>query len=168
MSTTRLTRSMRRSLEVRLTDLDTRIDVLNGQRENDESPDTAALRMELTRERTDVIDALRDATLIDDEPFDAHAIEIGDLVTIEGEDGEIERYVLADGRAGSRARSDWVSVSSPLGAAILGRSTGDEVRVQSPRGATTYRILGFARASDDAATASDPGAPLLPSDTFLG
>ncbi len=149
MATTRMTGSMRRVLEIRLSELEARIDALARQREGDESAETAALLGELTRERADIVDALRDARLIDDDPFDSDAIEVGDVVTIRDADGEVERYVLVDGKAGSRARSDWVSVDSPLGAAILGRNTGERVQVASPRGVTTYEILGFERASED-------------------
>lgn len=145
MATTRMTGSMRRALETRLSELTARIDSLERQREGDESAETEALLGELLRERDDIVDALRDARLIDDDPFDSDAIEVGDVVTIRDADGEIDRYVLVDGKAGSRARSDWVSVGSPLGTALLGRSTGDRVRVESPRGVTTYEVLGFAR-----------------------
>ncbi len=174
MTTTRMTRSMRRVLEVRLSELSARIDSVEGQRGDDESTETTALLGELTRERDDIVDALRDARLIDDDPFDSDAIEVGDVVTIRDADGEVERYVLVDGKAGSRARSDWVSVGSPLGAAILGRNTGDRVRVESPRGVTTYEVLGFERDSADpvlSATASvrAEAAPRpLPSEAFLG
>ncbi len=174
MATTRMTGSMRRVLEVRLSELDARIDSLERQRETDESAETAALLSELTRERDDIADALRDARLIDDDPFDSDAIEVGDVVTIRDADGDVERYVLVDGRAGSRARSDWVSVGSPLGAAILGRNTGDRVHVESPRGVTDYEVLGFERASAGpfvSATASvgvEAAPRRLPSEAFLG
>ena len=132
MPTTRMTGSMRSVLEVRLSELNARLESLERQREGDESAETAALLGELARERDDIADALRDARLIDDDPFDSDAIEVGDVVTIRAAGGEVERYVLVDGKAGSRARSDWVSVASPLGTAILGRNTGDRVDVESP------------------------------------
>ncbi len=157
MAITRMTRSIRRVLEIRLSELDTRIDSLERQREGDESAETAALLAELTRERDDVVDGLRDARLIDDDPFDSDAIEVGDVVTLRDADDEVERYVLVDGKAGSRARSDWVSVDSPLGAAVLGRNTGDRVQVESPRGVTTYEVVGFERAF---AVESSPPSPI--------
>ena len=174
MTTTRMTGSMTRVLESRLSELSARIHSLERQREGDESAETAALLGELTRERDDIVDALRDARLIDDDPFDSDAIEVGDLVTVRDAGGEVDRYVLVDGKAGSRARSDWVSVDSPLGAAILGRNTGDRVQVESPRGVTDYEIMGFERASTDslasatASTGDEASPPRLPSEAFLG
>lgn len=148
MSLTRMTAPIRRSLEVRLGDLDRRIATLDGQREDDDSLEAIALMEQLMRERDDVAEALRDAMLIDDEPFDTEAIEVGDTVTIQDADDETERYVLVDGKFRSRARSDWVSVSSPLGAAIIGRSKGERVDVESPSGPTSYVIVDFERASE--------------------
>lgn len=175
MPVTRMTSAMRRSLERRLEDLEVRIEILDEQRSGDESVDTTALKMQLARERSQIVDALRDMTLIDDAPFDTHAIEVGDLVTIQGVNGDVERYVLVDDGVGTRARSDWVSVGSPLGGAILGRSLGDEVKVESPGGMRRYSILAFERASeDDSVLAASTAVPLstgvgaLPSESFLG
>jgi transcription elongation GreA/GreB family factor len=171
----RMTAPMRRSLQARLTDLEGRISSLDEQRDGDDSLEATALLAQLDRERSDIIEALRDATLIDDEPFDTQAIEVGDSVTIRDLDGTTDCYVLVDGGVRSRARSDWVSVSSPLGNAILGRAKGESVRVESPAGPVTYVIVDFERRSDDAhvlATAPEQGhvgpLSLLPSEAFLG
>jgi transcription elongation factor GreA len=170
-----MTAPIRKSLEVRLKDLDRRIATLDAQREDDNSLENTALMEQLTRERDDIAEALRDAKLIDDEPFDAEAIEVGDTVTIRDSDGETERYVLVDGKFRSRARSDWVSVSSPLGAAIIGRSKGQSVRVESPSGPMNFVIVDFERASEgvlqQAAARAQPRSrtlKLLPSEAFLG
>jgi transcription elongation factor GreA len=154
-----MTRQMRRSLEARLNDLESRIEVLDAQRKGDDSLEATAMLVQLSGERDRIADALRDATLIDDEPFDVHAIEVGDVVTLRDEDGATDRYVLVDDGVGARARNDWVSVGSPLGAAVVGRSKGERVEVVLPQGTASYEILGFQRASD----ASD-----LPSEAFLG
>jgi transcription elongation GreA/GreB family factor len=175
MTTTHMTRPMRRSLEARLVDLDERIETLDAQRDGDDSVEATALLMQLTHERSGIVDALRDARLIDDDPFDTEAIEVGDTVTIQDAEGVTERYVLFDGSSGARARSDWVSVSSPLGAAIFGRSEGDRVPIDSPQGPTFYVVVGFERASEDSyslgSSADGRGArslSLLPSEAFLG
>lgn len=149
----RMTAPMRRLLQMHLTDLERRIQSLDEQQAGEDNVEATALLMELERERIDISDALRDATLIDDEPFDTEAIEVGDTVTVRDPRDETERYVLVDGKVKSRARSDWVSVSSPLGTALLGRSKGDEVSVDSPAGPMNYLILDFERDSEGALTA---------------
>ena len=161
---TRITSSMHRSLAERLDDLDARISALEEQRGDDDSVD-AALLAQLTRERTHLEDAMREVTLIDDEPFDDHAIEVGDTVSVRGSDGETESYVLVDDGVGVRARSDWVSVGSPLGKAILGRSKGDRVQVESPQGPLTYEVLHFERSLGGAAFSEQNAEP---TEAFLG
>jgi transcription elongation factor GreA len=42
-----------------------------------------------------------------------------------------------------------ISVSSPIGKALVGRTEGDEVEVQTPRGTRTYEILDFTTLHDD-------------------
>lgn len=172
---TRMTRPMRRSLEARLADLDRRIQTLDEQRDGDDSLEATALLEQLRRERSDVAEALRDATLIDDAPFDTAAIEVGDTVTIRDQEGATDRYVLVDPNMRTRAQSDWVSVASPLGAALLGRSKGEDVHVESPSGTVTYAIVDFERASDDSVVLAVSGQripvggrDLLPSEAFLG
>lgn len=151
MTTTRMTSAMLRSLEQRLEDLNARIAALDAQRDGDGGEATALLG-QLTRERSQILDAIRNAMLIDDEPFDFDAIEIGDLVTVQGDEGNTERYVLVDDGVGTRARSNWISVGSPLGRAVLGRSKGDTVQVDSPQGPLAYLIVAFERSSEDART----------------
>lgn len=175
MASTRMTAQMRTSLQSRLADLDARIETLDAQRKGDDSVESTALMIQLTRERSDVAEALLDAVLIDDDPFDTHAIEIGDTVTIRDDDGRVDRYVLIDGNVRSRASSDWVSVSSPLGAAILARSKGDRVQVDSPAGPASYFIVDFARSSQDSVEHAISGKRvsasarrLLPSEAFIG
>ena len=158
MATARMTAAMRRSLENRLQDLEERIALIDAQDEGDENVDVTALVIQMTRERDQIADALRDVQLIDDEPFDFDAIEVGDLVTIRDDQGRTDSYVLVDG-VGARAGSDWVSVGSPLGAAILGRSEGDTVEVVTPHGRLAYAIVGFERASGASLqTATSEGA----------
>ena len=43
-----------------------------------------------------------------------------------------------------------ISVSSPIGNALIGKVDGDEVEVQTPRGTKIYEILGFSTIHEDA------------------
>ena len=149
MHTTRMTGSMRCSLEARLLELEMRASVLERPREGEDSLDETALHLHLSRERDRIADALASATLIDDDPYDTEAIEIGDMVTVRAMgDGAEEQYILVDQTVGSRARLDWMSAMSPLGSALLGRGKDDEVAVQTPGGTASYRVLDFERYVD--------------------
>jgi transcription elongation GreA/GreB family factor len=145
MSSTRLTIEMRSALSLRLGDVENRISDLRREAGVDDSVESTALLLELMRERDQLADALADAVPIESTPFDSYAIEIGDAVTIRSQQGVIERYVLVDIGPGPRVQDDWVSVSSPLGRALLGRPQGDEIQVSTPSGVATYLILAFER-----------------------
>ena len=38
--------------------------------------------------------------------------------------------------------NDLISITSPLGAALMGKSTGDEVEVEAPAGLQKYVVIG--------------------------
>jgi transcription elongation GreA/GreB family factor len=159
MLTTRMTRAMRTLLETRLDDLDARVKALHREQEVDKTPDSWALLSQLRHERDRIAQTLERVTLIDDQPFDTDAIEVGDAIKVRDEDGGIECYVLVEGDFGSRIRTNWVSVSSPMGARLLGSRKGDKIRVESAVGTAMYVILAFERASDIHANDSTSSAP---------
>ena len=37
-----------------------------------------------------------------------------------------------------------ISVTSPIGKALIGKTVGDRVEVQTPRGAKSYEVMGVA------------------------
>jgi len=49
----------------------------------------------------------------------------------------------------SDPRNGKISVSSPIGRALIGRVDGDEVEVETPRGTRFYEILDFTTLHDD-------------------
>lgn len=160
MTQTKMTDEMRRALTGRMNELTERIALL--EQDVEEAMDNLALARQLARERDQIADALAGAVLIEGTPFDTQAIEIGDAVTVRSQHGIVERFLLVDGRFASRLQDDWVSVSSPIGEALLGRGVGDEVEVTTPSGTSIYRIVSFERSgggsSDRAEVNSGPPA----------
>ena len=65
--------------------------------------------------------------------------DLGSRVTVEV-DGATDVYTLV-GTAEADPSSGRLSVASPVGRALLGAVAGDEVAVQTPRGAVTYTVL---------------------------
>lgn len=75
---------------------------------------------------------------LDDLPEDR--VGFGSVVTVRDlEDGSTEEYRLAFGDEIDFDK-DEVSMESPIGKALLGRQTGDEVSVRLPAGRLNYRI----------------------------
>jgi transcription elongation factor GreB len=71
---------------------------------------------------------------------DRSRIFFGAWVTLEREDGETARYRLV-GPDESDVERGWISVESPLGRGLLGRSRGDEVGVRRPAGEAWFTVL---------------------------
>jgi len=73
---------------------------------------------------------------------DRARIFFGAWVTLELEDGETARYRLV-GPDESDVERGWISIESPLGRGLLGRTCGDEVSVRRPAGEAWYTVLAI-------------------------
>ncbi len=84
---------------------------------------------------------LREASTLDDEAFDSGCVKMGSSASLLDLGTEKEfRYRLAfPGEADIEAGK--ISVLSPLGAALLGRTRGEEFSYQSPGGPVRMRVL---------------------------
>jgi transcription elongation factor GreA len=94
----------------------------------------------LERRITILRSRLHHATVIDEATAAASGVvTVGSKVELEREDGE--RMELEISSVGG------VSPDSPVGRALLGRSEGDEIEVDAPRGAWRARVVSVGRAS---------------------
>jgi len=115
-----------------LTDRDyERLSALVGAARSGARPDRAAM----------LGDRLRSASIMDDDEFDTDCVKMGcvvQLLDLGTGRGFTYRLVfpaeadIAEGR---------ISVLSPLGAALLGRTTGEEFSYESPGGTVRIRTL---------------------------
>jgi transcription elongation factor GreA len=81
---------------------------------------------------------LRDAVMIDEEAAAASGVvTVGSHVELERDDGE--RLSLEISSVGG------VSPDSPVGQAVLGRSVGDEITVDAPRGTWRATVVAISR-----------------------
>lgn len=64
------------------------------------------------------------------------------------ESGEEIGYLLVNSDE-SDPRNGKISISSPIGKALMGRKEGDEVEVDTPRGTRSYEVLRFTTLHDD-------------------
>jgi transcription elongation factor GreA len=69
-------------------------------------------------------------------------VNIGDTVTIETGDGEVEQYTIV-GAAEANPSAGFISNESPLGHALLDHKVGDEVIFHAPAGEIFCRILAI-------------------------
>jgi len=83
---------------------------------------------------------LDNSVLVDESSLASDEVGVGSLVEIEDENGQrMELEISSVGGTGT------ISPESPLGRALVGRSTGDAVAVNAPRGSWTARILSISR-----------------------
>ena len=67
-------------------------------------------------------------------------VDIGSSVAVEDSNGRKQRYKLV-GSAEASPLEGKISDVSPVGKALMKRSAGQEIRVETPRGQLKYRIL---------------------------
>jgi transcription elongation factor GreA len=86
---------------------------------------------------------LRDPEIVE-APVDADEVAPGMIVTVRPLDGDDdETYLLAEHAEERVQGARTVTTASPLGSAMLGRRTGDQVAIQAPGGSFRYEIVSF-------------------------
>lgn len=89
---------------------------------------------------------LKFARVIDEDEVSADTIMIGSHVKIKDEDGEIDEYDIT-GSTEADPLNGKISNESPVGAALIGKKTGDCVDITLPNGNVShYEILEIGRA----------------------
>lgn len=83
-------------------------------------------------------------------PADPARVYFGAWVSLERDDGELVRYRIV-GPDEIDMASDYISMDSPLGRALLRRALDEEISIKTPSGPRTYVVVEIAY---------DPPAPL--------
>jgi len=86
---------------------------------------------------------VRELSMIDVSSFPEDAIGYGSLVTLEDEDdgGEVKYELVFPEEVD--VSSGKISLSSPLGRALVNKNCDDEVQVQTPRGRKCFTVIAF-------------------------
>ncbi|MGB6837966.1 MAG: transcription elongation factor GreA [Dehalococcoidia bacterium] len=83
---------------------------------------------------------MQNAMIIDKkEAHRSGRIELGSRVTLLGHDGKQQHFTLV-GTAEADPKQGRISNESPLGQALLGKSMGEEVQVDAPKGIVRFTI----------------------------
>ena len=78
--------------------------------------------------------------VIDRIPEDQDVVRFGAWVNLEESDGQKREYRIV-GADETDATLGWVSIDSPVARALLGKSSGDEVRVELPEGEVLLEVI---------------------------
>ncbi len=84
--------------------------------------------------------------MVDHPPADPKRVFFGAWVTLEREDGESARYRIV-GPDEIDPATNYISMDSPLGRALLGKALDAQVTVDLPAGSTTFIILAVTYAT---------------------
>jgi transcription elongation factor GreA len=83
------------------------------------------------------------AEIFDPKTMKLDTVAIGAYVKVEEVDRRAKDEFLLVGEGESREKVDTVSVTSPLGSALIGKKVGEIAEVQAPRGLMRYKIVSF-------------------------
>ncbi len=70
-------------------------------------------------------------------------VGFGSIVHLRDAENGSERVVKLVAPEESNGEKGWVSIASPIGRGLVGRREGEEVRIQTPRGAKTFEVKKF-------------------------
>lgn len=90
----------------------------------------------------EVEDIISRAEVIDFSKLSGKTVKFGATVRLADEDTEEKvKYQIVGPYEADLAKGR-ISVTSPIGKALIGKSVGDTVEVQTPRGAKSYEVVG--------------------------
>ena len=81
------------------------------------------------------------AEVIDVTKLSGNTVKFGATVKLVNEDTEEERVWQIVGDSEADAKAGRISISSPLARALIGKSAGTSVEVNTPKGAQSYEVL---------------------------
>lgn len=83
---------------------------------------------------------LEEVTVVSAPPDDINKVYFGAFVTMEEESGDKVRYRLV-GPDEINPQKGYISIDSPMGKALLGKSVDSDFEIKSPTGTSEYLIL---------------------------
>jgi transcription elongation factor GreA len=90
---------------------------------------------------SEIEDKINRAEVIDISKMSGDTIKFGATVTLSDEDSgdKVTYTIVGDTEANLRDRK--ISISSPIGKALIGKSKGESVDVTTPKGTRTFEVL---------------------------
>ena len=89
-------------------------------------------------------DKIARAEVIDVKKLNGNSVKFGATVVLADEETDEETKYQLVGEDEADIKQGLLSVTSPLGKALIGKALGESVEVTTPRGAKSYEIVTFA------------------------
>jgi transcription elongation factor GreA len=82
---------------------------------------------------------LKQAVIVDE--ASNGSVDIGSTVTLENQDGKITYHIVGDLEANPSEKK--ISLNSPLGKALAGKKSGENITIEIPKGIFVYKITNI-------------------------
>jgi transcription elongation factor GreA len=103
--------------------------------------EAAKARQDFVRSRIGQLEGrVRELSMYNISSIPRDVVAYGSRVTVEDDSGEAIAYEIVFPEEVDASRGQ-ISLSSPIGRALLNKAVGDEVEVQTPSGRRTYQIV---------------------------
>lgn len=110
--------------------------------------DAAKQRQEYLRARIGQLQGrIRELSLYNIQSIPHGVIAYGSKVTLEDDDGQTQVYEIVFPEE-VEAAAGRISLSSPIGKALINKAAGDEIEVQTPNGKRAYQIIALVTLHD--------------------
>ena len=86
---------------------------------------------------------LNKAKVVDCEDIDTSYVNLGTMITLKDLDKDVIQVYTLVGTEESDFKENKISVASPVGKAIIGKSIGDEVAVRVPKGVRHLKVMSI-------------------------
>ncbi len=95
----------------------------------------------LQKKVAEIEEMIKDSEIIDIRPGDRESVEFGCNIALKNLDTDEEVVYRLVGPYESDIQKSMISITSPLGRALIGKEVGDEVNFSAPGGQRTYEIV---------------------------
>jgi transcription elongation factor GreA len=95
----------------------------------------------LQKKVAEIEDMIKDSEIVDVRSGDREAVEFGCSIALKNLDTDEEVVYQLVGPYESDIQKNTISITSPLGRALVGKEVGDEVNFSAPGGQRTYEIV---------------------------
>ena len=95
----------------------------------------------LQKKVSEIEEMIKSSEIIDTKTLNGDAVAFGCCVTLTNLDTDEEVIYRVVGPYESDIKKGTISITSPLGRALMGRAVGDEVNFKAPGGDRTYEVV---------------------------
>lgn len=89
--------------------------------------------------------AIRNAVVISEDDITTERVNVGTTITVHDEDEDFEEEYRLVGPHEADPMNNAISVDSPVGAALMGKKTGEIAVVEAPIGIIRLKVISIAR-----------------------